>query len=106
MPSPVRVTIGRFVYWRKQKKKQKRDHSSSVDAQTRAKMFQNSETFSPKKPMILLIELNFSFDQLILPRIIPLISAYLTFLYDFYRIVSIKLPHSALHNSVKNPALK
>ena len=81
MPSPVRGYNRSFLLLEKTKKR-KRDHSSSVDAQTRAKMFQNSY-FLPKKPIILQIELNFSFDELIFPRIILLICAYFTFLYEF-----------------------
>ena len=47
MPSPVRGYNRSFLLLEKTKK-QKRDHSSSVDAQTRAEMFQNSDFVAEK----------------------------------------------------------
>ena len=47
MPSPVRG-YNRSSFSLDKTKKRKRDHSSSLDAQTRAKMFQNSDFFAEK----------------------------------------------------------
>ena len=81
MPSPVRGYTRSFFYWRKQRNE--KEIILHLWTPKHAQKCSKSHTFWPKKPIILQIELIFSFDEVIFPRIILLRSAYFTFLYDF-----------------------
>ena len=48
-----------------------------------AQKYSKTRTFLQKKPFILQIEMTFSFDESIFPRLIPLITAYFTLFKQF-----------------------
>ena len=66
LPSPVRGYNQSSLLLDKTMKR-KRDHSSSVDAQTRAKMFQNSDFFAEKGQLFCRYKVDIVFRNYDLP---------------------------------------